>query len=352
MLKKDISLLFLLYFVSTGISGIALFFIIKIFSPEIEGFVPKNASVIIGIYVVPSYFIYFFPFVTFLSSILLLGKLALENFLLAGVSLGMSAWRIGKPLFIISIFITGISYMFSIYIGPWGWKKFEKKYEEIQVESIISYGTFRTFENTSFFVERNEGNLLKNIFLSYKEERGELSLFSREGFVDGGKIVLRKGSGALYSKDKFYFFEFDEMKFPVSIFTEKIKKKFFKKSLSIKELFRFAKELKKAGYNPNPVIVEALERLIYPFNTFLFAIFSIPLGFALTERKFSFTLLLGCVIYLSFFSFYAVLKVLSNKGVVNPFIGIPFPTGFGLIIVFIRIKNKKNYLKGCEFTGS
>lgn len=349
MLKRDISFLFILYFLITGGLGILLFFIIKILAPDTSEIVPIGRAVGMGIYLIPSYLIYFFPFVTFLSSIMLLGKLAIENFSLAWVSLGMSTWRLGKPIFFISGFITGISYLFSIYLGPMGWKKFEKKYEKMEVESIISYGRFRSFENFTLFVEGKEENLLKNIFLNYKEDNeGELVLLSKDGYVEGGKIVLHNGSGGLYStKGRFYFFQFREMKLPLSIISEKVKKKFFKKSLSIRELFKFAEKLKKAHYNPNPVIVEALERLIYPFNTFLLIIFSIPLGFTLTERKTSINLLIACISYLLFFSLYTTFKVLSNKGVISPFIGIPFPTFLLLICTFIFswIRKKKIYMK-------
>lgn len=331
-----------------SIGGIFLFFIIKILTPDTGELIPAYTAVTMGIYIIPSYLIYFIPFVTFLSSILVLGKLAIENFLLAGVSLGMSAWKIGKPLIFISVLVTGISYISSIYLGPLGWKKFEEKYEKVQIESIISYGAFHSFENLTFYVERKEDNQLNNIFLNYKESKGELVLLSKEGYIDEGKIVLHNGSGGLFSKERFYFFEFEEMKFPVSILIEKIKRKFFKKSLSIKQLFQFAKKLEKAHYNPNPVRVEALERLIYPFNAFLFVIFSIPLGFTLVERKFSLNLLIACIYYLLFFSFYTAFKVLSNKGLINPFIGIPFPTCFFLVFVFafFWVKKTKIYSKG------
>lgn len=345
MLKKDISFLFLLYFFIIGGCGVFLFFIIKILSPDSGEIFSAGAVALMGIYIIPSYLIYFFPFITFLSSLLVLGKLAVENFLLAGVSVGMSAWRISRPLIFISLLITGFSYFFSIYLGPLGWKKFEKKYEKVQIESIIRYGMFHTFENFTFFAERREDEELKGVFLHYKENRGELVLLSEEGYIEKGKIILKGGSGGLFSKEKLYFFEFDEMKFPISILVEKIKKKFFKKSLSINELFQFAKELKKARFNPNPVIVEALERLVYPFNTFLFVIFSIPIGFRVIERRVSLSLLIGCLSYLFFFSFYTGFKVLSNKGVINPFIGISFPTLFLLIFVllFSWIKRKKIY---------
>lgn len=348
MLKKDISLLFILYFFILGTSAIFLFFIIKILSPDTKELFPAATIALMGIYVIPSYLIYFFPFITFLSSILVLGKLAIENFLLAGVSLGMSAWRICAPFIFVSVFITGFSYFFSIYLGPLGWKKFEKKYEKVKMESIINYGVFHSFENLTFFAERKEGNRLRGVFLHYKEDRKELVLLSEGGHVEEGKIVFEEGSGGMFSKERFYFFEFDEMKFPISIVMEKTKKTFFKKSLSIKELFRYAKELKKARFNPNPVIVEALERLIYPFNTFLFAIFSIPIGFTVIERRFSLSLLTGCVSYLLFFSLYTTFKVLSNKGVINPFIGLPFPTLLLLIfaLFFSWVKRRKIYRRG------
>jgi len=348
LLNKDISFLFTLYFLIISLAGITFFFIIKILSPDTGEIIPGSTAVIMGIYIIPSYLIYFIPFVAFLSSVLVLGKLTIENYLLAGISLGMSAWRICSPIIFISVLVTGISYISSIYLGPMGWKKFEKKYEEVKIESIISYGTFHSFENLTFFVEAREDNQLKNIFLNYAENKGELVLLSKEGYIDRGKIVLRNGSGGLFSKERFYFFEFEEMKFPISILIEKVKKKFFKKSLSIKELFQFARKLEKAHFNPNPVIVEALERLIYPFNTLLFVIFSIPIGFTLIERKFSLNLLIACVYYLLFFSLYTGFKVLSNKGVINPFVGISFPSCFLLIFVLLLswFKRTRIYRKG------
>lgn len=332
MLRRYTATFFIFYFLIIGTGTLFLFFIIKLLTPAPVEFLPAKSAVKIGIYLIPSYLIYFFPFVTFLSAILLFRRLSLQNELLAGVSLGMSAWRISSPVLLLSTIITGASYFFSLYLGPQGWRKFEREYMEFQRELLPDEKRFYSYQQFTIYAGSKERGIMKNMFLNFREGPGrQVALFSGEGYLINGYLFLIDGKGVVYSKERAYFFEFEKMKIPLSIFTEKIRKKFFRKSLSTKELFRVAEELKKTPYNPYPLIVEALERMIYPLSTLIFAFLSVPLGFSLSERKIP-PAVSGSLLYLLFFSFYLSLKILSNKGAISPFAGIPLP--FFLFIIF------------------
>jgi lipopolysaccharide export system permease protein len=151
------------------------------------------------------------PIAILLSSIMTFGKLG-ENFELVAIkSSGISLLRFMRPLFFVSIFLTGIAFLFANYIAPVANLKFAVIYNDIYRKSPafdlkdgVFYNGFRGFSIKVGKKERDKSTL-HNVLI-YEQSNGiqDNTIISENGkmTVSGDKKFLefRLHNGHRYSE--------------------------------------------------------------------------------------------------------------------------------------------------------
>lgn len=270
----------------------------------------------------------FFPFACGLSGILLLLWLARTGELLAFFSLGFSKKSL-ISLIIIGILILGIFGGFIIiFVFPkaaflnvytWDFKIAERKKqylvfkEQIFLRGLDYYLIAKPLEP--------KGEYLQDILIVFLENENPKNIvWAKEGYYQNNKWILKE---VILQKleDNFYpkIFKESSFKFPFKPDTLVIVEKPLK-FLSIKELFKRMKYLKKVGRPYQDILAEMFLKVIYPFIPF----------------------------FLSFFPCFIFLKNYIPSHIVRPFLKSLF-SFFILLVIFLFLEILLR--KGIIFSG-
>lgn len=320
-----------------------IFFFVKLLSPEREGIpIVLAGEWKLALFLLPSYLFYFLPALTFLSAILTMGRLTTQNELIGAVSIGMSMRHILRETGTIVLIFTIASYTFSLYLSPLGWEKVEDTLRNLVVD-VEKLPVNRFVSSGNVAVYRKNDNRL---FISVRKPKFLTTIIGENPEPLEKGLRLKNGNGILISKKYKYSFSFKTLDIPSNLL--QIEKGDNKRGMQIKELLKFSKDLKKYGFNPNPPLAEISERFSYPISTFIFFLLSIPIGLRLSSKPFAFSLTFSIIFYLTFFSIYSGLKILSNKGIINPYSGpviYIFLLSFFTLSLYITHRKKRFILE-------
>lgn len=315
MLGRYVARVFILYWFGLLFGSLFIFFFIKLISPEGGEIAFPSGGWKFAIYLLPYYLSFFFPVVTFIASILTLGRLSTQNELTGAFSIGMRTRNILNWTWLVVIFITISAYTFSLYLGPAGWKKVEEALGNLIADiKNLPLRSFISTRNIAVYRESPD-----TIFINIKGANYSITILgeSPEAIKDG--LLLKNGNGVFVSRKNRYGFSFETLEIPSDVL--KLERGDNKRAMSIRELVQFSRNLKKYNLNPNPPLAEISERFFYPLSTLLFFIISIPVGLRISSRSFAFSITFSLIFYLIFFSIYSGLKILSGRGIINPYAG-------------------------------
>ncbi|MBO5770005.1 MAG: LptF/LptG family permease [Spirochaetales bacterium] len=134
----------------------------------------------------PQFLIYTFPFATLSSSSMVLGDLASQNELLAIRSCGIANRYIYRPLIIIAIIMSGITFIFADIVHPWASVSYRDKLALLMAE-------MPTFE-----IDSNSTNTVGDIVLYNGEAEGkvihDIILLNNDPSGDDQVVLSEKGT--------------------------------------------------------------------------------------------------------------------------------------------------------------
>ena len=157
------------------------------------------------IYSVPIILAYVFPFASLSGTAMLLGDLASNNEILALRSHGISLWKILKPLFVISIIISSVSFLLNDVFLPLGTIEYKKLYKELLYTSpeleLEANGVTR-FGRTLFKVGDIDQGTIHDLVILETSTAGVRTIIAKVGSIleeasssDGVTLLLEDVSG-------------------------------------------------------------------------------------------------------------------------------------------------------------
>ena len=146
----------------------------------------------------PQFLIYTFPFASLAASSMILGDLGSSNELLAIRSSGISLSHVYRPLIVISIFLSFVTFLFADIVHPWASSQYEVRLRVLMQEMPtfeIEPNSVNTVGNIVLSNGQSEGNEIRDIVLLSQEEDGQ----SRTVLSDRGVLELIDSDNYIYS---------------------------------------------------------------------------------------------------------------------------------------------------------
>ena len=146
----------------------------------------------------PQFLIYTFPFASLAASSMILGDLGSSNELLAIRSSGIALSRVYRPLIIVSLFLSFVTFLFADIVHPWASSQYEVRLRELMQEMPtfeIEPNSVNTVGNIVLSNGQSEGNEIRDIVLLSSEENGQ----SRTVLSERGILELIDDDNYVYS---------------------------------------------------------------------------------------------------------------------------------------------------------
>ncbi len=136
----------------------------------------------------PQFLIYTFPFASLAASSMILGDLGSSNELLAVRSSGISLSHVYRPLIIVSILLSGVTFIFADVVHPWASAQYSVRLAELMQDMPtfeIEPNSVNTVGNIVLSNGQSEGNEIHDIVLISSAENGEdRTVLSERGVLD------------------------------------------------------------------------------------------------------------------------------------------------------------------------
>lgn len=311
-------------------------------------------------YSLPFILIFVIPMAVLLTTLLIFGKLSLDNEIMAMRASGVSLYHIAKPLLVVVFLLCLVSFELSDKVASVSHFESRKLMRQIGMQTptaALEEGTFiKKFKNFVIFIYEIDKNELKGVRIYQPQDgrptrtivaqRGEVVTVPSEGLI---KLRLINGtSDEPDPKDpsKLYKLNFKTYDLPLNISEmgkiEELGKK--PKDMTIRELRAEIARLGKEGIKATfQLSAEIHNKYAMAFSSFAFLLIGIPLG--ITTRRSEKSVNFG--IALALMTLYWVLllagKGIAQKGLLPPFIALQISNfvigGLGLVL-FTRLSRK------------
>lgn len=336
-----------------GVSLFTFIFLIEIIVSLMENIIVKGISAIEVIrilsFYLPPILSQTIPMGFFLGTMLTFSKFTSTSEATAMSSMGISLKRILQPILKISVVITLFIFFLQEIIIPKSFLKLQELTLRIAYENPVFQLKDRTLMNEverySIYINSidRETNEAKSVLIFQNEDDGEYPtiLLSKKAYWTDANIVLENAN----------FFNFDEngkvkvkgdfkrKSIPLSTYFKMVEIKI--KDVEAMSVIQLIKSLKgKSKEEQLPYIIEINRKMAIPLSTILLAVLGVlfSIGHHRSGKGASFGISLGVI-----FTYIMLLNigvVVSNKGIVSPYIAIWTPNLI-LLLLTISIYKKK-----------
>jgi lipopolysaccharide export system permease protein len=328
-----------------SLAGFVFIYLITNFLENIGYFVDRKVTLftIFKYYLLfsPKIILLLMPLATLMGVYFSLGLITKNNEVLALRGLGISPFRIYKPIFIYGFLISIIIFSFNLSLIPRS-RELLKEFKTSQIDKVKdfrkSYGrniNYITESGKIVNIKRLDENIIYGIhILDYKKGK----LVSR---IDAEKGEWKDSSWTLSDVYIRHFVAeriFLESKEKETIEDLKIPPEELTKSkrdplnLYFSELHSYIKNLERSGQKSTAERIEMLERITYPFVSFIILFFGCPLALEVKRRGLLFGFGLGTLSSFTFWGIIQFFKELGINGSLPPSLSILIPN-----ILFLSI---------------
>jgi len=332
IIKKFILVLML------SLVGFVFIYIITNLFENIGYFVDRKASVftVFQYYLLftPKIIVLLMPLATLMGIYFSLGLITKHNEVLAIRGLGISPFRIYKPIFLYGFSVSVLVLAFNLSLVPRS-KELLREFKRKKIDKLEAFATsyardinYLTEEGKIVGISRLKGNFIYDVFiLDY--ENGKLV-----ARIDAGKgewkdsvwvfsgVYIRKFDGdiiKLESEDEKTIESFKASP------DELARSKHDPVNLSLSDLLNYIGKLDRSGQKSNVERIELFERISYPFVSTIILLFGCPLAMEVKRRGLLFGFGLGILSSFTFWGIIQLFKELGIKGVLPPLISILIP---------------------------
>jgi len=283
----------------------------------------------IFIYLTPYIITYTLPISILVAVLLALGRLSSDNEVIAIRSSGISLFRLILPLLVIGlIFSLGLS-AFNDQAGSYAHFAYRKTLKEMGFKNptaAFEEGVFiNSFQKYILFIYHvdQKKNRLNNvrIYEPQGEDKPTRTIVAKAGeFIsipEKNIVKLKLIDGTSDEPDpenptNFYKLNFRTyfMNLDMAQMEEKVVNKKFKE-MTIRELKKEAKKLRREGINPAPLITEIHEKLALGFSCFIFMLLGSSLGIITRRREKSINIGIAVLIIVCYYPLFIGCEALA-----------------------------------------
>lgn len=311
-------------------------------------------------FIMPSFLIYIIPMSFLIAVLITFNRLSSDNEITAMKASGLNILKMSMPVVFMALLAYIMSAFFAIYAFPWGNISSKRLIYDV-VRSKAGVGlkerTFNdAFDGLILYADRimPESGKLQGIFLSDRRDAKDSTIIAaKDGIIMSDqktmKITLRLFNGTTHrSGDKglYTIITFNTYDLNLSLKEDRVKNPDTSKTnrdLTIRQLKERIADVKTAGEDPAPHIIDLHKRFALPASVFIFGILGIPLGIqrVRTTKFTSFTVGLGIVLFYYILS--TALESLGEKGMLNPVLAVWGSDIFMFLIgIYIFYKTTKD----------
>ena len=339
-----------------SLCGFVFIYIITNLFENIGYFVDRKASVltVLQYYLLfkPKIIVLLMPLATLMGIYFSLGLITKHNEVLAIRGLGISPFRIYKPIFIYGFLVSLLILFFNLSLVPRS-KELLREFKRKRIDKLESFSrsyarniNYMTDEGKIVGISRLNDNVISDVFiLDYKDGKLISRIDAEKGeWKDSvwvfSKVYIRKFIGdkiELESKDEKIIDSFRASP------DELAKSKHDPVNLSLLDLLKYIWKLDRSGQKSNTERVELFERISYPFVSTIILLFGCPLALEVKRRGLLFGFGLGILASFTFWGIIQLFKELGIKGNLPPFLSTLIPNILFLALgLYFMIK--KEYL--------
>jgi len=321
-----------------SLCGFVFIYIITNLFENIGYFVDRKASffTVFQYYLLftPKVIILLMPLATLMGIYFSLGLITKHNEVLAIRGLGISPFRIYKPIFIYGFLISVSILAFNLSLIPKS-KELLKDFKRKRIDKLEAYSksysrdiNYMTDEGKIVGIGRLNDNVISDVFiLDYKDGKPVSRIDAEKGEWKDSvwifyKVYIREFIGdriKLKSKDEKVIDGFKASP------DELAKNKHDPVNLSLSDLLNYISKLDRSGQKSNSERVELFERISYPFVSAVILFFGCPLALEVKRRGLLFGFGLGILASFTFWGIMQLFKELGIKGNLPPFLSILIP---------------------------
>jgi lipopolysaccharide export system permease protein len=337
-----------------AISGFLFIYIITNLFENIGYFVDRKATLltVLKYYLLfsPKIIVLLMPLATLMGIYFSLGLITKHNEVLAIRGLGISPFRIYRPIFLYGFFLSIIVFIFNLSLVP-KTKHLLNEFKRSQIDKINDTGklyarniNYITDTGETINIKRlNENEIFEIHILSYEEGQ----IISR---VDATRGIWKDSLWVLYnvySRDFIGDRVLLDTKEKKTIKNFKVppaelaRSKYNPMNFSFTDLLRYIHKLDRSGQKSEEERIELLERISYPFVSFILLFFGCPLALEVKRRGLLFGFGLGTLSAFTFWGIIQLFKELGIKGNLSPSLSILIPDLLFLTIgVYLLLKKE------------
>jgi len=302
---------------------------------------------------IPSLVVITLPMAMLLSALLGFGRLSSDSETVALFASGISLYRISVPVIVMSIIVTGLSFVLNEVVAPTTNSRHERIFRELTKEQLSSDKPFFVVDaqdsvtNAVFYVQGGFNattQTLRDVALfQYRNNRPAAVVFAREArWKKGNEWSFRNGYWKSLGTGRTVTIPFEGSETrEISISKTPDQLALYQKKhdeLSFSQLRSFIRMLQEQGADVNEYRVRLYQKIAVPLASLVFALIGTPLGLRPHRSSSAVGLGLAIVIIFAYWICMHYMTILGNNGTVSPAAASFLPTlggalaGIALII--------------------
>lgn len=300
-------------------------------------------------YLLPGILLFALPAACLMAVFIAFLRLSSDNEILALKSSGISLFQMVPTVFVVSFSSLLIAMFLGIFAAPWGNRSFKDLVFQI-AQSKADLGIkerifFQPFDNVTFYINSfsNTEKTMKDVFVvDRRDPTVTNTIVAKEAKIVSNPrlrvITIGFLNGTIFMVDKDFrssrTLRFDNYNLNIGmkdIMSALASRKRSPKEMSLKELVDTLKTETRGGVRYNDALVELLEKFSIPLAVFLMGVIGVPLGAQIRAGGRSVGIVVGLVVFLTYYMFLAGVRSICETGRVSPLIGVWIPDGFLLI---------------------
>lgn len=310
------------------------------------------------LFMTPYIVTYALPIAVLIAVLISLGRLASDNEVIAIKASGINLFNLILPLIIIGLILSLALVIFNDRGSSYAHYIYRKTLIEVGIKNptaAFEEGVFiNSFQKYILFIYRvdQKKNKLSNvrIYEPQGEDKPTRTIVAKNGeFIaipEKNMIKLKLTDGTSDEPDpenpkNFYKLNFKTYFMNLSSNQgqqkDQIRKK--PKDMTIQELKKEAKKLKKEGIDPTPLITEINEKIALAFSCLVFMLLGSSLAIITRRKEKSINIGMAMLIITVYYPLFIGCEALAIQGYVNPQIAMWIPNIlFGIIAMFLTLR--------------
>jgi LPS export ABC transporter permease LptF len=292
---------------------------------------------------IPSTLALTMPMATLMGALVSISRLSHDSEITAMRASGIRLGSIFVSLYLVGIFIGGMSLYFTDKLVPIGNIKFRTLYQKLTIARpdvrIDSVSINQLTDNVTMLVDEvdeKSGNLLNVTLFERSEGESEKTITAKKGwFVSTGEkgayMILRLQDGIIFDPGPPTGESFDSATFGTMDFNIPIESKEIQniakspRDMSMNELAASMLELERGTRAYNKHVIEYHKKIAIPFACILFVFLGTPFAIARGRTGRGLGLGIGVIIIFLYYLFLLSLERIGKSGTIPPWLAVWLP---------------------------